>query len=474
MVQGIMPAQYTNPLLEGRLEDSLPEPLFLHPSKREARYEKQQCIDEGLDISPLEDEFDTLLQKSDITSDELNALFDATRDLPQRTEYPYYEPSSLDEIRSVRPSGPRQLDRTLDDLRDPYDTIHGGWTGAIAGCLLGNPVQGWSRERILGYLRATNQYPLHGYIRSDVSENTIREYDIYHNIEATSKTESTFINDVSQMPIDDDIDYILVGLKVASEHGPSFDPTDVANSWLENIPAFRTYTAERIAYRNFMNQIMPPESGSYRNPYREHVGALIRSDMWGYLSLGDPEQAAELAWRDATISHTKNGIYGAMWAAAMIAAAPFESDPKELLKLGLTEIPAESRLTEAVSDVIDWYDAGINYESAVVNVHEQWSEDDQFDWVHTISNAQVLSTGLLWGQGDFGTSLCLAVQAGFDTDSHGATLGSIVGLMTGADNISPKWTEPLNDRLDSSLVAYQRQRISRLVEQTLDVARRFE
>jgi len=469
-----MPSEYADALLAEQSPDSLPAPLFLSPTKTELRYEKRQCLDEGRDVSSLASEFDALLGSEEVTAEEVNAMLDASRDLPFRSDYEYHEPSALDDIRASRPDGPRQLERSITDLADPFDTVYGGWLGACAGCLLGKPVQGWSREHIVGFLRASDQYPLNGYIRSDVADDVAEAYDIYRNIETTTEAESSFIDDVSHMPIDDDIDYVFVGLGIVEEYGESFEPVDIANYWLENIPAFYTYTAERIAYRNFMNLISPPESAVHRNPYREHVGAMIRADMWGYLSPGDLERAAAFAWRDGTISHTKNGIYGEMWAAAMIAAAPFEHNPRTLLELGLTQIPADSRLAEAVTDVIDWYGAEVEYGTAVERVHDRWDEGDQFEWVHTISNAQVMAVALLWGDGNFGDTLCHAVQAGFDTDSHGATLGSILGLMTGADDIPPKWTDPLSDRVDTSLVDYRHQRISDVAERTLELARELD
>lgn len=464
-----MAIEYDEGMIEVEIADELPTPLFLHPNRREVEYEIRQSEEQGREVSELDEKFDALLEADTVSQAELDELFEATSELPLRPNYSYEEPSDLAAIREIRPDGPRQVGAGFDDLDDPYDVLYGGWLGAIAGCFLGKPVQGWSRDKIHTYLKASDQYPLSGYIHSDVPDSIAEDLDIYNTVESSEADESLFVNDVPHMPVDDDIDYVAVGLGIVDEHGLAFEPIDVANYWLQNIPAFNTYTAERIAYRNFMNLVTPPESASLHNPYREHVGAMIRADMWGFVALGDPEQAAEYAWRDASISHVKNGIYGEMFAAAMMAAAPFESDPRRLLEIGLTEVPAESRLAEAVTDVVEWHADGLDYSDAVMRIHERWNEADQFDWVHTISNAQVLAIGLLWGEGDFGDSLCLAVQAGFDTDSHAATLGSILGLQHGAEALPAEWVDPLNDTVETSLVSYQRQRISDLAAETLDL-----
>lgn len=466
-----MNPDYDPGMIEVEIEDALPTPLFLAPNEREVQYERRQCEDEGKDVAQLADQFEELLAADTITQDDLHSLFDATADLPVRSDYPYHEPSTLAEIRDARPDGHRQFDEGFETLDDPFDVLYGGWLGAIAGCFLGKPVQGWSRDKIHQYLDVSDQFPLDSYMHSDVPDEVADAYDIYNTVESSEASESLFVNDVPHMPVDDDIDYVAVGLGILTEYGFDFEPVDVANYWLQNLPAFNTYTAERIAYRNFMNLVTPPESATLRNPYREHVGALIRSDMWGYVALGNPERAAEYAWRDASISHVKNGIYGEMFAAAMMAAAPFESDPRRLLELGLSEIPADCRLADAVTDVVEWRAAGLEYEDAVARVHERWDESNQFDWVHTISNAEVLAIGLLWGDGDFGRSLCLAVMAGFDTDSHGATLGSILGLVHGADALPAEWVDPLDDVVETSLVSYQRQNISDLATETVELAR---
>jgi hypothetical protein len=55
--------------------------------------------------------------------------------------------------------------------------------------------------------------------------------------------------------------------------------------------------------------------------------------------------------------------------------------------------------------------------------------------------------GLLYGEGDFGKSLCLANSFGEDTDCTCATLGALMGIISGASKLPEKWTRPLDDRI---------------------------
>jgi len=451
--------------------DGLPEPLYYPTSSDAIRMERQQLIDEGKVIDPVAAELEALIDgdspRDGSHDDRARELYERTRDLETRADYPYTEPSELAEIRAARPGDGASVTGELD-RSTARSAIHGGWVGACAGCLLGKPVQGWEREKIVSYLEASDQYPLDSYIHDRVDEATAGEYEIYLNIEGRGADNSLFIDDLDQMPLDDDIDYIAVGLGVLEEHGRSFEPVDVANYWLGNLPIFNTYTAERVAYINFANRVTPPDSAVVTNPFREHVGALIRADPWGYVCLGDPSKAAELAFRDASISHVKNGIYGEMWAAAMIAVAPVADNPREVIEAGLQEIPAESRLTKAIGDVLEWHAAGVDYEGAVERIHDRWDETDTFHWVHTIPNAQIVAMALLWGGGEFGRSIARAVQAGIDTDSHGATVGSVLGAAHGLEAVPDRWVEPLDDTVATSLVEYQTTSIAKLADTTLD------
>lgn len=134
------------------------------------------------------------------------------------------------------------------------------------------------------------------------------------------------------MPVDDDTNYTVTGLSILKTYGTEFTPEDVGRYWLSNIPLLSTCTAEGVAYRNMTCGINQPKSAVYLNHYREWIGAQIRADFFGYAGSGNPELSAEFAWRDACISHVKNGIYGEMWVSAMLASAPFLDDPVEVIK----------------------------------------------------------------------------------------------------------------------------------------------
>jgi len=436
---------------------------WLYVGAGDLEIEWAQSEQEGKDLKPLADEFERL-RKLDLDDPanqaEAQALLDRTAKLPERADYPYVEPSGLDRIREERRPAPELL--AFDLSRDQLaDKIHGAWLGRACGCLLGKPVEGWRRPRMWGYLRDSGRWPLADYFTARVPDAVAEKYNLSER--------SCYIEDVHCMVEDDDMNYTTIGLALMKRRGYDFTPSDVANFWLENVPILHTCTAERVAYRNFTLQMSPPESASYRNPYREWIGAQIRADFFGYAAPGAPALAADLAWRDGCISHVGNGIYGEMWVAAMLAAAFVTSDVTLVIEAGLAQIPARSRLHEAIREVLDWHVQGLDYDRAIEKLHRAWDEQRQHDWCHTISNAMVVAIALLWGELDYGRTICRAVQACFDTDCNGATAGSIAGAILGAERLPARWTSPVNDTLLTGVAGYHKVAISDLARQTAEV-----
>jgi ADP-ribosylglycohydrolase len=251
---------------------------------------------------------------------------------------------------------------------------------------------------------------------------------------------------------------------VLEDHGPGFGPMDVAAEWLDHLPFTQVYTAERVAYRNLIRGKAAPETASHRNPYREWIGAQIRADMWGYVSPGDPGRAMRLAYQDASLSHTQNGIYGELWAGALIAIAFVIDDVRRALEISLAFVPARSRLAEAIRDVLQLHERGLGWEQARDAIEDR--DLASYSFVHTVNNAALVTAALLWGDRDFTKTIGLAVQGGWDTDCTGATAGSIFGAMHGTDALAPHWVEPLNDLVRSSIMGFDHSSVSDLATRT--------
>lgn len=435
---------------------------WLYLSKQDIETERRQCEEEGRDLASVQEEFDRVLQLDidNPANQPAQALLDKTISLPTRPDYGFHEPSDLEGIKAARPANRPSLPAlSLSDSK-LEDRVYGAWAGRCVGCLLGKPVEGWRRPRMWGYLKDLGRWPLDDFFRYDVATPEVR--DKYKLSER-----AVFADLVDSMPEDDDTNYTTTGLAILKRFGPGFTPQNVADFWLSDIPILHTCTAERVAYRNLCLLIPPPESASFRNPYREWIGAQIRADFWGYAAPGNPEMAAEFAWRDACISHVKNGIYGEMWAAAMIAAAFVTDDIRTIIEAGLGQIPEKCRLADYLEHILEWHDLEIDYDTAVYRVHEMWSEERAHDWCHTISNAMIVAIALLWGEGDYARTICRAVQPCFDTDCNGATTGSILGIVHGRRNLPSKWMDTINDTLHTGVAGYHTVRLEDMARDSL-------
>ncbi|MEU8624111.1 ADP-ribosylglycohydrolase family protein [Streptomyces sp. NPDC048669] len=356
------------------------------------------------------------------------------------------EPTGLDAIRAACPHwpGPRR-----DLAAVGHDRLHAAWLGRAAGCLLGKPVEKLPLEGIRALARATGNWPLSTWFTAKgVPPGLSAAYPWNRRSATTSLAEN-----IDGMPEDDDLNYPLLTVVLLQRYGRSFTTADLARLWLEELPAGRTFTAERVAYRNLLDGVEPPDTARYRNPFREWIGARIRADVHGWTHPGDPAAAAEQAHRDAVLTHTGNGVYGAMFTAAALAeAAGGEADVHGCLAAGLRVVPPRSRFARAVRDGVAAARGTSGFDTVVDRLHDTYGG---YHWVHVLPNAALLAAALTHADGDFTGSVCRAVSGGWDTDSNGATAGSLAGLLAGRPEALPdRWTTPLKNRLATSVPGF--------------------
>jgi ADP-ribosylglycohydrolase len=263
---------------------------------------------------------------------------------------------------------------------------------------------------------------------------------------------------------DDDIDFTVLGLHLLETYGAGYTTKDVGVEWRRRLPILQTYTAERAVYANLVRGIPLETAADAENPFREWIGALIRADIFAYAAAGDPRRAALLAYPDAVLSHRCNGIYGALWAAALIASAFTATSPEMSVVESLRHVPTRSRLAAEVMTSLEDYRAGLEWEVCLERLEARHPTMHE---THVLNNAGALAAAVLHGDGDFAATVGLAVQAKLDTDSIGATAGSWAGAFLGYDALPKRLVDPLEDLARTAVFGVGDVRISELVERTL-------
>jgi len=424
------------------------------------RTEYQQSVDEGLDIETYKDVFEAVarLPKDEIKKKLGDVLFEIIINAKQKEGYKYIEPSDLDGIKALR----KEYHLTNDVNESLLESkIHGAWMGRICGCMLGKTVECIQTNELIPFLKETDNYPMHRYIcKSDINDEICAKYKFPF-------AKRRYADEIDGMPVDDDTNYVILAQLVIEKYGKDFTPYDVSRVWLDYQSKNSYCTAERVAFCNFIKGYVPPKSATYKNPYREWIGAQIRGDYFGYINPGNPESAAEMAWRDASVSHVKNGIYGEMFVGAMLAVAAVTNDIEAIILGGLSQIPYTSRLYEDIMSVFNNFKSGVTQKECFNNIHKQYDEYTSHGWCHTNSNAMIVAASLLYGNGDYGKSICMSVETGFDTDCNGATVGSILGMANGINSIPEYWTKPINDTLHTSIFGVGTVKISDRVKMTM-------
>lgn len=243
------------------------------------------------------------------------------------------------------------------------------------------------------------------------------------------------------MPNDDLDLQVLWACRLNTDWNGVISRGNFEQAWLENIRfPFDEYG---VALRNLKMGIHAPFSGCYDNWFRDGLGAAIRSEIWACLAPGDPELAAEYAYEDACVDHCGNGIYAEQFLSALESKAFIETDLRKLIEAGLSVIPSDCTLAHAVRDTCRWCEIHSDFLTVRSEILEYYGSANFTD---VKMNLAFEIAALLLGNGDFGKTLCLAANAGQDTDCTAATVGAILGIRD-PESIPTEWLAPIGTSL---------------------------
>ena len=305
------------------------------------------------------------------------------------------------------------------DINTPLfrEQIHGGWLSQLIGGAMGTMVEGYTFQNltdvfgdVTGYLREPNTY-------------------------------------------NDDLTFELAFLDAFSKKGYDVTSEDIALSWVGYIPC--GWSAEELAIRNIKNGIFPPESGLYRNPFNEWIGAQMRSGICGMVAPGDPHMAAKLAWSDAEVSHANNGILGAVFNAVMTSLAFVEKDIRLVVKKAIDMIPSDSEYYSVVSFAWRSCEASDSWQDALALCMDKYKT---YNWIHAYPNACCEVIALYFGMGDFRETLHIITMCGVDVDCNAGMIMPILTIQQGMCIIP----EDLNHPAFSEIISYMRGRFRKI------------
>jgi len=326
-------------------------------------------------------------------------------------------------------------------LNDYSERVYAGVLGKIIGVYLGRPVEGWTYERIIATLGEVRYY-VHDRVpdRHDASLDR-------HRLVVT----------------DDDISGTFTFLRALADYGHRRDltPQQIGQSWLNYIIEGRTIlwwgglgnSTEHTAYLRLKSGIPAPRSGSRDlngATIAEQVGAQIFIDGWAMVAPGDPELAADLARRAASVSHDGEAIHGAQVVAAMEAQAFVDADLNRLIDTAVGLIPRDSVIYRLIHDIREWHAREPHdWRATRRKIADAYGYDTYGGNCHMVPNHALILHSLLYGDDDFQTSLMIVNTCGWDTDCNSGNVGCLLGIKNGLAGIEagPDWRGPIADRM---------------------------
>lgn len=240
----------------------------------------------------------------------------------------------------------------------------------------------------------------------------------------------------------DDTEFALLTAKILIDCGGELTSDEVVKGWMYNVATQDEFprggASEIEAARNLRRGLKPPYSGMY-NSYHISDGAAMRISPIGIICAGDPKKAAAMAEVDSSISHYRDGIWGAQAVAAAVSVAMVDGTIDEIIDAALSVIPEDSWLYYSIKKAIEIVDnANGEMMDAWMPLHDElWTS-----YKASVPEAIAEAFGVLkLVNKNFRTGVVAAGNFGRDADTIGAIVGAILGAKYGASQMPERWIE---------------------------------
>lgn len=240
----------------------------------------------------------------------------------------------------------------------------------------------------------------------------------------------------------DDLDVqVAYAAVIGALESPRVDRFVIADVWRKHLHF--PWNEYAVGKRNLAEGILPPYTGSFDNWFAAGEGAVIRTELWACLAPGEPRRAAAYAYEDACFDHSGDGIWAAVFMAALQSHAFVESDADVLLDRALELLPVSSRVRQVVQDTRVWVAEERPWEEVLGLIVDKYSTGDFTD---TRMNTGFVVLGWLMSKGDFEKAILITNGCGGDTDSTTASVGALMSIID-PGGIPARWLAPIGDDL---------------------------
>ena len=240
----------------------------------------------------------------------------------------------------------------------------------------------------------------------------------------------------------DDTEFALLTAKTLIGCGGNLTSDIVVKAWLEDVAVqdeFKRGGASEIeAANNLRKGIRPPLSGKY-NAFHMSDGSAMRIGPVGIICAGDPERAAAMAEIDASVSHYRDGIWGAQAVAVAVSMAMADASMEEIFDAIMKVIPEESWFYHAMNRAFEIVDnANGSILDAWMPLHDELYTSS---WATTAEALPSAFACLRMRSETFREGVVLAANFARDADTIGAVAGAILGAKYGVSSIPAHWVE---------------------------------